>query len=254
MASSKGINIKEIKTYTLEEPIINNIIKRILKNYANFFELEERQKMDIITSSVSFSIDSKSEICNWLAHFYHLINSISNQEFDVNDPFFFGDEFAKESCTVALAILKAYLILYRLQNIKVKENDDKFAEIDYDMVDFDFDINDYYLYSESKNGSCNLDYYQEAYAKRLMKNPQRQSLHIKKEIICEVIRNAFAHGNIKCFGDADGKMIIDLKDVDMKKNSIRGLQMTVDKLVKFLDSEAFEPKNCYKSVADKRKI
>lgn len=38
--------------------------------------------------------------------------------FDIKDNMFLREAFAKNSCTFALAILKVYLVLYRLQNIK----------------------------------------------------------------------------------------------------------------------------------------
>lgn len=245
------INIDSVENYYLADATIDTLINQIQHQYNNFFTLPKEVKTSIINSNISYLLNSKGEISNWLLHFYHLINSISNKDFDINCDAFIGDEYSNVSCASALSILKAYLVLYRVQNIKNKNdyNCQKFDEINYNLLNFNFDDDDFCIWSENVDGSLSIDYYQQSYMKQLNKNPNMTLEEIKKYVICDVIRNGLAHGNINCFlSDETGETIIEFKDINPKNNNeTRCLQMTLDKFNKFLDSEAFLPKYCYMS-------
>lgn len=250
----EDIKVESIDNYYLADTTINAIIKRIEYNYRDFFKLTKEEKMSIINSNVSYTLNSKAEISNWLLHFYHLINSIPNKNFDVNCDEFLGDEYANISCSSAISILKAYLVLYRIQNIKNNnENSLKFNDIDYSLLTFDFGDEDFYIWSENVDGSSSIDYYEQSYNKQSNKNPEMTQEEIKKYVICDVIRNGLAHGNINSFfSEETGDTIIEIKDINPKnKNETRCLQMTIEKFNKFLDSEAFLPKYCYKKENEK---
>lgn len=242
------ISIDSIENYYLADVTIDSLINKIRYQYNDFFSLPKEVKKAIINSNISYTINSKAEISNWLLHFYHLINSIPNKDFDINGDAFLGDEYANVSCNSAISILKAYLILYRIQNVKSNnDNCSKFDKIDYNLLDFNFNDENFIIWSENIDGSSSIDYYERSYIKQANRNTNMTQEEIKKSVICDVIRNGLAHGNINSFlSDETGETIIEIKDINPKnKCETRCLQMTLEKFNKFLDSEAFLPKYCY---------
>lgn len=241
----ENVNIKSIDNYCLVENTINNIINRIENEYKDFYNLSNDEKFSIINSTIGYTLNSKAEISNWLLHFYQLINNLCNKNFDINDDFFDGDEYAKESCSISLSIIKTYLILYRLQNINYGNNENKFNELNYKNIDFNFESEDFYIWLENDEGDEINNY--KIFDLGENNNSCLSEEETKKKILCDIIRNSLAHGNINSFYSVrEGQTIIELKDVNPKdKNKVRCIQMTIKKFNDFLDSEAFLPKNCY---------
>ena len=59
-----------------------------------------------------------------------------------------------------------------------------------------------------------------------------------------MIRNGLSHGNINILVNDNFEIYIEIKDIDKKRNKARCIQMSLSKFNKFLNSEAFLPKNC----------
>ncbi|MBO5529986.1 MAG: hypothetical protein J5970_01150 [Bacilli bacterium] len=240
-----GINIKGITGYNLDEISIIKVEKQINRFYPDFYSYDHDKKLLIIKGAILSVIDVKSEISNWLLHFDYIAQSITEYKFDVNDPYIKTEINAKETCEPALAILKAYLIMYRMQYVKNNPSDtNKFEELRYDLVDFDLDDGDYQLTVENSNDST--FNYQTLVNRKLQGNPNMDMDEINKRIVCEIIRDGLAHGNIypyyEIYKNEDAIMI---KDINPRNpDEVKVLQMTLDKFNKFLDSEAFKPKYC----------
>lgn len=241
-AESNGIEIKDIYNHTLTGETIDSIIIYFEGKYGNnFYSLPQKEKLGLINSYIQYIFENKRHISNWLSHFYYVINNSINPNFDINSEFFLNDQYHKESLQPALAILKGYLILYRLQN-------NTFSSIDYNKIDFDFNGNDFHLWSEKDNNTTTENYFLESFNKKRM-NSNLSDEEIKKVILCEVIRDGFAHGNISCFV-CENNTIIEIKDINKKNNQSRCIQMTIDKFNSFLSSEAFLPKYCFDKSID----
>lgn len=238
-AKKLGINIKEEVTSILSDKTIENIINYFNYKYGkNFYTLDDKVKYSLINNYIEFLFKNKKHISNWLFSFYYIINHSINPSFSVEDEAFFNDEYAIESLIPSLSILKGYLILYRLQY-------SGFDEIDYEDINFDYNDEEFYCWSEINNENTSENYFLESYNKKRNKNPNLTDKNIKNEILCEIIRNGFSHGNIRVFIDNNTfEKIIEIKDIDKKKNKARCIQMTLNKFNKFLESEAFLPKNC----------
>ena len=113
------------------------------KNFQNFYSFSEEKKREIIVAHLEYVFENKRQISNWLFHFYCVTNSVINPNFNVDAEVLKEDEDLIESLKPSLAILKGYLIMYRLQN-------EVFDVIDYDKVDLDFDDNEMWFWSENK--------------------------------------------------------------------------------------------------------
>ena len=234
---NNDITIKSINTTEFTEETVEFFIKIVKNRYKeDFYKLPEISKEKILHNIFEYFYKNKRQISNWLLHFYHLIGNTVNSNYSVDDIFYYDDEYATMSLKPTLSILKAYLILYRLQN-------EKFDKIDYNLIEFDFE-EDYVLWSEYEGIQVNDDYYQTSFDKLRSKYTTLPTVTIQKQIICEVIRDGLAHGNITSYICEDGVDYIQIKDI--YNNKARCISMTLEKFNKFINSEAFLPKYCVK--------
>lgn len=229
-----------LKSAKLSHEEIVNTLVYLEKTYGdNFYKLDPKTQSNIITGYLQFIINPKREVSNWLLHFWYLYATIYNGKFNKN--FFSGDEFGNASCYSSLLILKAYLIMYRLQH-----ND--FLEIDYGKINFD--VAD--LYVDLKSSNLNnltesVNYFKESFIKEKAKGILNDDNEIWNKIVCDVLRNSLAHGNIKPFFDVyTSEMNIEISDIDTKKGKARTIVMPISKFEELLNSEAFFPKYCLK--------
>lgn len=240
LAPDKNIdNVKwETKRISIEH--IAHIINYIEKTYGDdFYKMDYCTQGGIISTHLKYELNPKIEISNWMSHFWYLYTGINNPKFCIN--FFDGDEFGTESCYPALMILKSYLLMYRLQN-------NNFDELDYSKVNFDINDDDIVLYSENKDKTpVTENYFTKSFNKEKAKGLLTEDKEIWNKIICEVVRDSLAHGNIRTYtSPITLEPMIELKDIDPKKGTTRVLVFPLSKYEEFLKSEAFTPSNCYR--------
>lgn len=240
-------NAKNIdwKTNFINNEFIEKIIKHIENKYGdNFYKFDHNTQTGIITTYIKYTLNPKIEISNWLSHFWYLFSTSVSNNFNMS--FFDGDEFGIDSCYPALMILKSYLLIYRMQN-------NNFDEIDYSNVNFDINDKEIYMYSDVINNTVTKeDFFQKSFIKEKTKNVSSDDQYIWNKIICEVVRDSLAHGNIRTYVNPDTfESMIELKDIDSKKGTVRVIIFTLSKYEEFLNSEAFNPSYCYKKESDK---
>lgn len=231
----------------LDKPTIAHIFVFIEKKYGDhFYELDAHTQTGIISTYLQYIINPKREISNWMLHFWYLYQTLYNGKF--KQEFFDGDEFGQESCYSALMILKSYLIMYRLQH-------QSFEEIDYSKVSFD--INDVKVKLKSDNVKVPItseNYFKESFDKENSKGILSDN-EIWNKIVCEILRNSLAHGNIKAYNDIHTlESLIEIKDIDPKKGSVRIITMPLSIFATLLDSDAFLPKYCKTKEKDTTRI
>ena len=166
-----------------------------------------------------------------------------------NKVFFSGDEFGNESCYPTILILKAYLIMYRLQHPDFDEID--YSKVNFDITDFDVVLN----WSNIKNPSDKQNYFKESFDKEKAKGELTEDSDIWNKIVCEILRNSLAHGNIKSYRDTNTlKSMIELTDIDQKKGGVRTIKMPLSIFEQLLNSESFTPKYCMKKSEDLKRV
>lgn len=244
--SSNNYDNFKVTDEKLDNNTIAHVFVYIEKNYGDkFFELDVDTQTGIIATYLQYKMNPKREISNWMMHFWYLYQNLYNGEF--KKEFFNGDEFGKESCYPSLMILKAYLIMYRLQH-------QSFEEIDYSKVNFD--INDIKVKLNSDNVKVPItseNYFKESFDKENASGILSES-EIWNKIVCEILRNSLAHGNIKTYNDTYSlENLVELKDIDPKKGNVRIITMPLTMFDELLNSEAFLPKNCKTKEKDKTK-
>lgn len=236
----KSIDDIKWEHFKLKPDKIFNLMEYIEKVYGEkFYKLDYSTQVDIISSHLKYKLNSKIEISNWMSHFWYLYSSLNNPNFNVS--FFDGDDFGTESCYPALMLLKSYLLMYRLQN-------NNFDEVDYSKINFDINDLDIKLYSENKDKTkVEENYFINSFNKEKAKNKLSSSKEIWNKIICEVVRDSLAHGNIRTYiSQSTFRPMIEFKDIDPKKGTTRVMVLAISKYEEFLKSEAFIPSNCYK--------
>ena len=236
----------ETKKITMDH--IDCLIKHIEKHYGDkFYKLDSYTQEGIISTILKYELNPKIEISNWMSHFWYLYSSLNNPKFQVS--FFDGDEYGTESCYPALMVLKSYLLMYRLQN-------NNFDELDYSKINFDINDSDIYLYSENKDKSpVTENYFDKSFEKEKNKGILSDDNEIWNKIVCEVVRDSLAHGNIRTYiSPLTIEPMIELKDIDPKKGTTRVIVFPISKYESFLKSEAFTPSNCYKKEESKKLI
>lgn len=243
----KNKNIDDIKweTKRISKENIDHIIDYIEKTYGQeFYKLDYNTQDGIISTYLKYQLNPKIEISNWITHFWYLYSSLINGRFV--DSFFDGDEFATESCYPTLMVLKSYLIMYRLQN-------NNFDELDYSKINFDAKDSEILFYSENVDGTpVTENYFINSFNKEKAKGLLTDDDEICNKIICEVVRDSLAHGNIRAFVSTETlEPTIELTDIDQKKGTIRKIVLPLKKYENFLNSEAFIPNNCYKKESEK---
>ena len=248
LKNTKGVDDIKFENIKISSNHIVDLIKYIEKVYGeNFYKLDYITQSAIISTHLKYELNPKTEISNWMSHFWYLYSSLNNPKFAVS--FFDGDEFGVESCYPALMILKSYLLMYRLQN-------SNFDDIDYSKIDFDINDKDIFLYSENIDESpVTENYFEKSFEKEKSKGLITEEKEIWNKIICEVVRDSLAHGNIRTYTSPISiEPMIELKDIDPKKGTTRVIVFPLSKYEKFLISEAFSPSNCYKKETDKTLI
>ena len=243
-------SVDDIKWDTMKISSLHivNLIRFIEKTYGNdFYNLNIEAQTGIISTHLKYELNPKTEISNWMTHFWYLYSTLLNNKFDIS--FFDGDAFGIDSCYPALMILKSYLLMYRLQN-------NNFDELDYSKIDFDINDKDINLYSENKDLSPVTDcYFEKSFEKEKKKGILTEDNEIWNKVICEVIRDSLAHGNVRTYiSEITLESMIELKDIDPKKGTTRVIILPLNKYEKFLNSEAFIPSNCYKKEDSKKLI
>ncbi len=213
----------------------------------NFYELDAHTQSSVIASYLQYRINPKREASNWLLHFWYLYSTLYNGKF--NKVFFSGDEFGNESCYPTILILKAYLIMYRLQHPDFAEID--YSKVNFDITDFDVVLN----WSNIKNPSDKQNYFKESFDKEKAKGLLTDDGDIWNKIVCEILRNSLAHGNIKSYRDTNTlKSMIELTDIDQKKGGVRTIKMPLSIFEQLLNSESFTPKYCMKKSEDLKRV
>lgn len=221
----------------LDNDKIAHVFVAIEKKYGDqFYLMDANTQTGIISTYIQYIINPKREVSNWLMHFWYLHSTLFNGKF--NPEFFDGDEFGQESCYPSLMILKAYLIMYRLQHQSL-------IEVDYSKINFD--INDLKIKLQSDNVIKTItheNYFKESFDKE-KSNGILSDDEIWNKIICEILRNSLAHGNVRSYrDDSTLEDYIELKDIDPKKGNVRIIKMPLSAFELLLSSEAFLPKHC----------
>lgn len=240
LRDTKGVDDIKWETMKIRPDHIVDLIKYIEKIYGQeFYKLDYSTQSGIIGTHLKYELNSKTEISNWMSHFWYLYSSLNNPNFAIS--FFDGDEFGTESCYPALMVLKSYLLMYRLQN-------NNFDEVDYSKINFDIEDKDIFLYSENKDKTpVTENYFAKSFEKEKSRGILTEGKEIWNKIICEVVRDSLAHGNIRTYiSPLTIEPMIELKDIDPKKGTTRVIVFPISKYESFLKSEAFTPSNCYK--------
>jgi len=220
--------------YLLDVETMNFILKYIQNVYGDaFYNLEEDEKLKIISGLRAYSMENPKVLSNQIIALYYLINNCFIGKLDLS--FIDDSAYEKFATYPALLILRAYLILYRLQY-------DDFEKIDYDKVDIDYDN---IIFNNKKiDGSISKsNYFINDFEKLKGKNKDKNDSYLMNQSICNTFRNAFAHGNIetKITVDDNGNLnhIVIIKDI--YKGKIKEMIMDLEAFERFVHSEAFHP-------------
>lgn len=245
LAATKNSDNIKMETKSIPKEYFIDLINYIDKTYGdNFYKMDSSRQGGIISTHLKYRLNPKTELSNWISHFWYFYSALLTPKKMLE--FFNGDDFGTESCYPALMVLKSYLIMYRLQN-------NNFDEVDYNKINFDINDPDIVLYSDNVNKEAITEnYFINSFNKEKNKGILTEENEIWMKIICEVIRNSLAHGNIRTYtSPITLEPIIEFKDIDPRKGTIRTIVIPIQKYEKFLNSEAFLPSNCYKKESSK---
>lgn len=216
---------------------------RYLENYIEnafgnaFYKLSYPEQNGIITTHLNLVLNPKRELSNWLAHFWYFYSTLTSNHF--TPKFFDGDEYGFESCYPTLLILKAYLIMYRLQCAD-------FDEIDYNKINFPLDGTIEIVSGNKNDPTSEENAFALSIEKEQEKNKDLSFAEVFHKVMCDVVRNSLAHGNVNVYiSPLTLERKIELTDTDPKTGRIRQIRFEVDSFNKFLSSDAFSPRNCY---------
>lgn len=240
-ATENDVDIQRMTELALTEYNIRFIVDGIEKNLGNkFFDISVEEQVVAIRYYLEFLFETKRLISSNLVRLFDLVFKLVDDEFEPSIEDFIFDKDYNFTMLPAIAILKAYLVIYRLQN-------SSFDEIDYKRVEFKNDDNYYISVFEDGKDISNL-----SLSESVCKNLSGGAVDLEvacKKITLEIFRNALAHGNIELsIVGSNGEFVISLSDVYKKRE--RRLDMTLDKFIKLVDSEAFLPKYCYTNEQD----
>lgn len=260
---NRKFNINELLKKTFDKNYIYNVSKRSLdatqiniiekmleKYYGDeFYKLDKDSQTIQMGALTRYLFDSRSVISEWICdfiEFFQGLQIIDNKtrkipNFNLDDLKIgkSGEEnirsvFANKT---SLLLIKLYHVLYRLQS-------KKFEEIDYNKVDFDLTLDDY-AYQRIEINQPIINNFEIDKANLKLKNPAFIDEELKNKVICEIIRNALSHGNIELnFKLINDNIVEYVVFEDVYHSKSRKLEITLDKLERFLKSEAFEVKNC----------
>ena len=241
--------------YTKEEQNLNEeqlsiIEKMIEKYYGNdFYNLDEESQNIQLLGLVRYLVDSRATISEWICEYVDFYNVIMNTvcrlgnnyqtiiDAILNDNTGENNKRSAFACRTSLLLMKLYHILYRLQN-------SKYETVDYNNINFDLNTSDYKYERTDIDGSKTFDFSIDKNNLK-SKNSSLSDKELENKAICEIIRNSLSHGNINIdFKVKNGELVeyVVFEDEYHRKN--RKLQLTLNKLEQFLNSEAFETKNC----------
>ena len=218
----------------------------IEKTFGNkFYELDYRVQDGIISTHLNLVLNPKRELSNWYAHFWFLYSTLTAPNF--TPEFFSGDDYGFESCYPALLILKAYLTMYRLQC-------PDFSELDYKKVNFPDDGTVELVTGNINDPDSDENSFKISIEKEQERHPELDIIEVFNKVMCDVVRNSLAHGNVNVYiSPLTLERKISLTDTDPKSGRIRKLIFELDGFNKFLESEAFLPKNCYNKTEETSK-
>lgn len=99
------------------------------------------------------------------------------------------------------------------------------------------------------------NYFKESFEKEKAKGILTENNEIWNKIVCEILRNSLAHGNIKSYRDTNTlKSMIELTDIDQKKGGVRTIKMPLNIFEELLNSDSFTPKYCMKKNEDLKRV
>ena len=240
---------KQIKDSSNFEDVKGELLKlkpetiRLLEDYIhktfgnNFYKMPQQTQMGIISTTLNYIINPKREISNWFAHFWYFYSTLTTNKVDTS--FYSGDEFGFESCYPSLLVLKAYLIMYRLQN-------KDFDNIDYTKVNFPLDGTIQIISGNINDPESDENTFVLSMEKETQRNPNLTYEETFHKVMCDVVRNSLAHGNVNVYlSPLSLENKIELTDIDPKTGRVRRIIFDESGFEKFLSSDAFLPKNCY---------
>jgi len=235
---------------TLNNNQILTIKKMIEKYYGDsFYSLDKESQTIQISSLARYLFDSRSVISEWICDYIEFYKMIMNgilyqQKISLEDINTILKSSTKEdnkrsvfACRTSLLIMKLYHILYRLQN-------KKYEEVDFNNINFDFTSSDYNYERTDVDGSITYDFTIDK-ANLIKKAPTLTNKELENKVVCEIIRNSLSHGNIEINFKVENdelKEYIIFEDIYHSKT--RKLELTLDKLETFLNSNACETVNC----------
>lgn len=236
------------------------ILKRMIVSYYgnDFFTWEYEKQFYSILFCCKYLFDSRNVISEWISDFVKTFeyikennylnyknvvsqngfNSVLNENL-VDLVSIEDDKRSVFACRTSLLMMKAYHILYRLQN-------SNFEEIDYSHINFDFSSGDYTYTRIDIDGSVKINDFCDDILKLSTKYVGLTNDIIKNIVLCEVIRNALSHGNVKLDFriDSNDNLVTYIVLEDIYHSKVRRIEMTMDMFEKFLYSDAFLAKYC----------
>lgn len=246
---------KDNKDYTREEQNLNeeqlSVIEKMVERYYgnDFYNLDEESQNAQLLGLVRYLVDSRATISEWICEYVDFYNAIMNTvcrlgnnyqtiiDAILNDNTGENNKRSAFACRTSLLLMKLYHILYRLQN-------SKYEAVDYNNINFDLSANDYEYERTDIDGSKTFDFSIDK-EKLKSKNSSLSDKELENKAICDIIRNSLSHGNINIdFKVKNGELIEYVIFEDNYHSKNRKLQLTFNKLEQFLNSEAFETKNC----------
>ena len=234
------------------------IIKKMLETYYGneLYDLDEKSQVTAVVGCITYYKSPRSTISEWITDFIKTLNFIEKLEYKRIGSRMTPKEYYEEvrpiieeemeveenkrsvfACRTSLLMMKAYHILYRLQN-------KAFEDIDYNYINFDFTSGDYTYTKTDINGIVTINNFTDDIQKIMSKYPTLSGVEAQNMAVSEIIRNALSHGNmdIEFKIDANNNLreYIVLDDIYHSKS--RKLVMSLDKFEEYLLSEAFTSK------------
>lgn len=243
LLKEKGIGDDKIKYRYLTEISKKRIFATISNRYNDsFYKMDKEKQNTIISFTCERLFNSKSQIGNWLSHFYYILHRAYGGSANIDTDFLLNDEYCYDP-NYALSLIKGYIILYRLKN-------SDFDEVNYADVDIDV-FNSIYPTSKHLGKDTENDYFADSIRKLGVNYPNESYIVRYKRVCCEIIRDALAHSNANIVDTNLGYSLFEFHDFDKSTGKSRILYMTFEDFNKFLDSKAFEPKYCYQNNKEK---
>lgn len=216
---SSKYKVKETDIFILETDI-NKIELLIEKYYGDDFFIQDAEVQDnLIFCMLKYIHAPAGYVSEWIMHFYlNIIAVIHRTSLDS----YFNGFFAADS---ALIVLESYLVSYRLQN-------KAFKEIDFNLVN-----SCDYKYTEVSPYDM-FEHFKQIYIDKGIVYSEDE---FSKRFLCEIYRNAFAHGNLS-FGierNSTGEIVHNMVLLDEYKGKQRIITISLDEAKKFLESKAF---------------